>query len=416
MKKVIIKIVSSKSQTMRALLFSSLGIGTSEIYGILNSYDTESMIASLNQIGIEIVKYADHVRVKGVYDKALSVDDLKIDAGNSGQVLRFLGATLALFNGKYLLTGDCSIQNNRPVSPMIKALRELGAKVRYLGKTGYAPVEIEGPIKAGNFRMDGKDSQPVSAMLIACSFLAGNSTIYVDNPGEKPWIELTLSWINKLGGSVVNENYQKYTVQGGMKYQGFKYRVPGDFSSAAFPLVSAIITNCHCILDNLDFEDIQGDKKLIDILAQMGANLNKDRKNNRLTVNPDRKLQGGVFDVNDIIDAVPILAVVGCFCENPLELRNCQIARFKESNRLEAITKELRKMGADIDCFEDRLIIKPSKLISAQVSSHNDHRIAMSLCVASLNSKGNSFGLDNAECINKSYPNFFDDLKKFKKD
>jgi len=396
-------------------LFAFLGVGMSEIYGILNSYDTETMIAGLNQIGVKILKYADHVQVKGVCDEDLSICGLKIDAGNSGQVLRFLGATLALFNGKYLLTGDYSIQNNRPVSPMINALRELGAKASYLGKSGYAPVEIEGPIKAGEFRMDGKDSQPVSAMLIACSFLAGTSIIYVDNPGEKPWIELTLSWINKLGGSVINENYQKYIVKGGLKHQGFKYRVPGDFSSAAFPLVSAIITNCHCILENLDFEDVQGDKRLIDILVLMGADLEKDIVNNRLMINPCGKLKGGIFDVNDIIDAVPILAVVGCFCKKPLELKNCQIARFKESNRLEAITKELRKMGADIDCFKDRLVIKPSELVSAQVSSHNDHRIAMSLCVASLKAKGDNFGLDNIECINKSYPSFFDDLKKFKK-
>lgn len=399
---------------MRALLFASLGIDKSEIYNLLNSSDTDAMLIGLKGLGVEITQGVNTAKVKGLYGEKLSVDGLKVDAGNSGQVLRFLGGVLALFKGKYLLTGDYSIQNNRPIAPMVDSLKALGANVSYLKKEGYAPVKVEGPIKAGSFRLDGKDSQPVSAMLIACSFLDGPSTIYVDDPGEKPWIDLTLSWINKLGGRVVNENYQKYKVQGGLKYQGFKYRVPGDFSSAAFPLVSGIISNCHCVLENLDFDDVQGDKKLIDVLVLMGANLEKDKKNNRLIVHPNGKLIGGTFDINDIIDAVPILAVLGCFCENPLELQNCQIARCKESNRLEAITEELRKMGAEINCFEDRLVIKPSNLIATKVSSHNDHRIAMSLIVASLKAKGDNFEIDNTECIKKSYPNFFEDFQKFK--
>jgi 3-phosphoshikimate 1-carboxyvinyltransferase len=409
-----ITIPASKSQTMRALLFGALGSKKTQIYSYLESPDTDAMIKNLINIGCEIEIKNNQIEILGIANTRLKKNNLHINAGNSGLIFRLLGGVLALFNVEYILDGDNSIKNNRKIVPLIDALNCLGAQTSYLEKSGFAPVKIKGPINAGIVKMCGKDSQPVSAILIACSFLNEISTIYVTDAGEMPWIDLTIHWIRKLGGKIENYGYEKYLVYGGLNYKNFNYQVPGDFSSAAFPIVAALITKTPCIIENLNFGDLQGDKKLVDILTAMGANLEKDKLNQRLIIHPSSNFKGGIINVNDIIDAVPILAVMGCFCISSLTLTNCQIARFKESNRLAAITSELQKMGANISYDDDSVTVFPSKLNSAKVKSYHDHRIAMALCVAALKVENKGFEIDDLKCIEKSYPNFLTEIEKFK--
>jgi 3-phosphoshikimate 1-carboxyvinyltransferase len=403
-----ISIPPSKSHTLRAVLFAAMAHGRSYINGFLHSPDTTAMIHAMRQFGAHVEISETQLQIDGVAGKLTAAENI-IDSGNSGQVLRFVGALAGLCPAYTVLTGDHSIRHNRPIQPLLTALSQLGALAVSTRLDGYAPVIIKGPIQPGHVRLPGEDSQPVSGLLIALSFLPGNSLIEVANPGEKPWIDLTLHWLKKFHISIEHKNYSLYSLPGYAKIEGFHLTIPGDFSSAAFPLVAALVTHSELTLSNLDMHDCQGDKKLIEILIQMGANIEIDDQNKTLIVRKS-SLRGCRIDVNDFIDATPILAVVGCFAQGQTEITNASIARKKESDRLHAMTTELRKMGAKIEERPDGLVISHSPLHGASVFGWHDHRVAMSLSVAALAAQGESL-IDGVECIAKTYPSFGHDFR-----
>lgn len=377
----------SKSHTMRSLMLAAQIKGSSTIRNALPSPDTKRMIQALAALGVP-TKQGDPLTVEG----GLNLEPVRIDVGNSGLAFRFITSLAALGNQKVEVTGDHSIQTRRPIQPLISAIQQLGGKAEF--KKGV--VHIEGPIRAGKAQLDGSASQPVSALLMTTPFLDGETILTVENPGEKPFIDLTINWLKKLGIQIEHEDYKTYRIQGGYTPDAFDVTIPSDWSSAAFPIVAALVTRSPLQIEGLDPNDSQGDKKIVDWLsAHITGNL---------FVTPG-EIQGGILDVNDCIDAVPILAVLGCFASYPLHLVNAKIARFKESDRLHAITLELRKMGALILEFEDSLTIYPSKLHAATVESHADHRIAMALAVAALTCEGETEIL-GASCIEKSFPHF----------
>lgn len=391
-----ITIPPSKSHTLRALVFGMLGIGTTRIKSPLPSPDTDRMIEAICQFGAKVFLSRSEILVKGGFN----LSDKRINSGNSGLVYRLITGLSALFPSQTVITGDHSIRTRRPILPLLNGLKQLGAQVLN------DPVTVKGPIKPGCCKISGEDSQPVSALLIASSFLKGQTEIVVENPGEKPWIDVTLHWLKKLGAHVQNENYERYFVPGHLNYLGFDYTVPADFSTAAFPIVGALITKSPLRIKGLDKHEIQGDKALIPILINMGANICWEKD---LLISPTEKLIGKKIDVNRCIDALPILAVVGCFAEGQTEIRGAKIARKKESDRISAISQELKKMGADIQQLPDGLIIKKSPLRGASVDSHNDHRIALALSIAALGAFGPTEIL-RQDCIAKTYPNFENEL------
>ncbi|HSX04040.1 MAG TPA: 3-phosphoshikimate 1-carboxyvinyltransferase [Rhabdochlamydiaceae bacterium] len=405
-----IQIPSSKSHTLRAIVFALMAKGKSVIHHPLPSPDTESMIHAAELMGAKITRFEHHLHIEGVGGKLLPPDDV-INAGNSGQVLRFIGALSGLSSHYTIITGDHSIRHSRPALPLLKALRELGAHAESARGDGHAPLIIKGPLRPGVATLCGKDSQPVSALLIATSFLPGISEIYVTDPGEKPWIDLTLSWLSKFGIKIKNDRYEHYTVPGNASYSGFEATIPGDFSTAAFPLTAALITGSELILENLDMDDVQGDKKAIQLLIEMGANIEINKKDKQIIVKKGGKIQGRKIDLNDCIDAIGIFAVIGCFAEGKTEIVNAAIARKKECDRISALTKELKKMGAKIEENEDGLIIYPSVLKGANLETYHDHRMVLSFVAASLAAQGNST-IDGVEAAAKTYPNFADEFRK----
>ncbi len=392
----------SKSQTMRAILFATMASGMSVIRNVLASPDVDAMIKACSKLGAKIIQTGNVLEISGVSGKPKIPDDI-IDAGNSGQVLRFIGAIASLIDGYTVLTGDHSVRFNRPVRPLMDGLINLGAECYSTKNDDHAPIIIKGPISGGSTILDGADSQPVSAILMAAVFLSGTTDILVKNPGEKPWVNLTLSWLDRFGIHYTNDNFEHYTVTGNTTISGFEYTVPGDFSSVAYPIVAALITGSEITVYNVDMHDAQGDKKIIDALRKMGAKI--EFNHNQIIVQPSGRLRGCDFDVNDYIDAVTILAVAGCYAEGTTKLTNAYIARKKESDRLSTITSELKKMGADITETEDSLIVHGSNMRGAPCVSHLDHRIAMSCAVAALGAEGASV-ISDIECVNKSYPDF----------
>jgi 3-phosphoshikimate 1-carboxyvinyltransferase len=394
----------SKSHTMRAILFATLANGTSTISHYLHSPDVIAMIKACRLLGARIDQTPDRLLITGV-SGCPCLPHETIDAGNSGQVLRFVAAIAALCEGETVMTGDHSVQTNRPVKPLISGLNQLGASCQSVRQNDHAPIRIQGPIRAGEVSIDGEDSQPVSALLMACAFLKGETSLTVNHPGETPWIDLTLSWFDRLGIAYENQAYQQYHLLGYAEINAFDLSIPGDFSSIAFPLVAAIITGSHLVISEVDMQDVQGDKAVVDVLIKMGADIRYDEKNHRLMVSPVNALCGLEVDVNDFIDALPILAVVGCFATGETILKNAAVARLKESDRINAMATELKKMGADIEARSDGLVIRQSQLRGIEVESYQDHRIAMSLAVAGLIATGETV-VNDVACIDKSYPGF----------
>ena len=381
--------------------------GKSRIRLPLPSPDTFAMLDAIHHFGAKIHTDKDSLVITGVDGKLQPAGDV-IQCGNSGQVLRFMGALAALSNSYTVLTGDHSIRNNRPVKPLLDALTQLGALAISSTLNDHAPIIVKGPLTESQATLSGEDSQPVSGLLILGAFHP--LELHVANPGEKPWIALTLSWFDRLGIPYENRNFEYYKMSGGAQLKGFEYTVPGDFSSAAFPLAAGLLTQSEITLDNIDMEDVQGDKAIIEVLERMGAKF--ESQESKLSLKKGSSLQGIRIDVNDFIDALPILAVVGCFASGETEIVNGAIARKKESDRIHCIVTELKKMGADIEEKPDGLIVRSSQLHgSNDLQSHSDHRLAMALSIAAMAAQGEST-IHGIECTAKSYPTFFDDFRK----
>ena len=385
----------SKSQTLRAILFGALGDGTTIIHRPLASPDTDSMIDSIQVLGASVYQSSERIEIRGTHG-TVQLKSQEVNAGNSGIVLRFCSGLVALAGDRVRLIGDTS----RPMGDLIAGLRQLGVRIESQGE--FAPLVIQGPLVAGKTIVDGKDSQPVSSLLITSAFARGSTEIFVRDPGERPWVDMTLHWFDRLGLPYERRGYEWYRVQKA-HYPGFEYTVPGDFSSAAFPIAAALITGSELSISNLDFNDSQGDKELISVLQRMGANI--EVSSGSVHVRGGASLQGIDVDVNNIIDAMPILAVVACFAKGQTRLYNGAVARQKESNRIHCVATELRKMGAEVTEQEDGLVIRSSPLRGAYVCSYNDHRLAMSLSVAGLGATGVTT-VGPCECMTKTYSSF----------
>ena len=404
----------SKSQTLRAILFATFASGISYIKNILPSPDTESMIQACQALGATIERDDNSLTITGIAD-VRNLQSNQIDVGNSGITLRFIAAVAALFDEPLTIIGDASTQKRRSCTPLLEGLAQLGAAI-ISHSDGHTPICIRGPIQSGSAIIDGHDSQPVSALLIACSLIygRGESKLTVKNLGEKPWVQLTVNWLRKVGVTIrEDEEFSTFYIQNHHNacFSPFTYTVPGDLSSLAFMIVAALVREIDLIITGVDLQDLQGDKKIIQILEAMGASFAIDVRQQRLRVRGPQKLHGIRINVNECIDTLPILAVVGTYAMGVTTISGAAIARDKECDRLASITLELRKMGAKIEEHQDGLIIHQSSLHAASLESHHDHRIAMSLAVAALRVQ-EPCTITGSECVQKSYPQFFTELAR----
>jgi len=367
----------SKSQTMRALLFALLAKGQSTIRGALQSPDTDCLYKIMRQMGAQI----DGDRVHSIGIQRVNEP---LYVGNSGILFRFLTAICAGSGAKII--GDHSISTQRPIKPLLDALEILN--------------------KHGSTSVNGSDSQFVSALLIAACLRSGPTEINVTSPGELPWIDLTLDWLDRMEVQHSRRGYDQFIVQP-KAISPFEYSVPGDVSSAAYPAAAALLSNSSVEMRGFQPSDPQGDIHLFEIFEEMGAKV--DREEGKLTVTSVCKLRGVDVDLSSCIDAITLLPVLATQALSPTRIRGCKIARTKECDRISAITAELRKMGANIEELEDGMIVHPSELSGATVASHGDHRMALSLATAAFCSKGSSL-IEGTDCANKTYPRFIEEM------
>ncbi|MFH1125841.1 MAG: 3-phosphoshikimate 1-carboxyvinyltransferase [Candidatus Altiarchaeota archaeon] len=401
-----VKAPPSKSYTIRAVTAALLADGVSIIKDPLYSEDTRACIMISKSLGAVIKKTDDSLRISGVVGlpKRPSV---VLNALNSGTTIRIMTAVSSLCGESVTLTGDKSIQK-RPIEPMLMALRQLG--VNAVSKNGYPPVTVEGPLVGGMCTMRGDiSSQFVSALLMALPCAKRNSEInIIGELRSKPYVDMTLDVMGRFKVVVKPENHVRYIIQGDQTYRATTYTVEGDYSSAAFLLGAAALTDSSVTVKNLFRTSKQADKMFISMLKQMGVKVYVGE--NYTTVQGNGRLKGIDVDLSDSPDLLPITAVLGAFAEGRTRIYNVAHARLKECDRIKAMYTELRKMGASITENPDGLDIQGGQLNGALLEGWKDHRIVMALAIAGLKAEGKT-EITDRESIDVTFPNFISLMK-----
>lgn len=395
-------IPASKSHSIRAIFIAGLAYGKSIIKKPLFSKDVMSAVSVMRQFGAKIDVLNDFITVEGVGGNIKCPSEI-VDVGNSGTTLRFAMLVAAQINGETILTGDFQIQK-RPVKELVCVIRNLGGKVKFLKNENCVPIKITGKIKGGYTDLDAFSSQYLSSALISCPLLKENTHINITRLNEKPYVDMTLWWLDKQNIKYKNDNYKNIVIYGNQSYKSFVENIAGDYSSATFFVVLACISKKKIVLKNLDIMDRQGDKEILNIVKKMGANVFIEK--DKITIE-GCNLKGITIDMNKTPDALPALAVLGCFCEGETRLINVEQARYKETDRIHVMYEELKKIGADIEELRDGLVIKNSKLHGGTVNGHYDHRIVMALAILGLCIE-DELKVTTAEAIEITFPNFFE--------
>lgn len=401
-----VKAPPSKSYTHRAIAIAALSKKV-EVKNPLLSEDTKATIRAAGAFGAEIETKKDSLLVRGFEGDPKAPDDV-IDVGNSGTTLRIMTAVASLVKGATVLTGDESIRS-RPNSPLLNALNDLGAEALSTRDNGMAPLVVRGKMRGGKVYIDGSiSSQFISALLISCPFTQNDVTIMVKGKlKSRPYVNITMDMLKDAGAKITSDEEKGiFDIQPVQKFNLKSFNVPGDFSSASYMMAAGALSGDVTITDLYPSE--QGDAVLVKILEKMGARISWDQKKGIVKVSKS-KLKGINIDVSRTPDLVPTLAVLGAVSEGTTVIGNAEHVRFKETDRLHAMTVELKKMGVDITEEKDRLIIKGGTIKGADVHGWDDHRIVMALAVAGLVAGKTS--IDTVESVKISYPGFFDDLK-----
>jgi len=404
-----VKVPPNKSHSFRALIMAALAEGTSHISGPSVSTDWMRGVEALEMFGASIRPKAHGVwEINGTGGKLNTADDI-IDCANSGIILRFFMALAACCKGYTVLTGDHSLRHIRLCQPLIDALNALGAWAVSTKGDGHAPILVRGRLRGGQAEVDGIDSQPVSALLIALSLADAPSELIVRRPGEKPWVGVTLNWLDRCGVEYSNDGFEHYRVRGKGRWGPFEAQIPLDWSAALYPIVAAVLTrDSEVRLPGLDFEDCQGDKAVVSVLRDMGADIEVTQD---AVIARSSKLVGRTIDCNDFIDQFMLLAVVGACAEGETVLMNAEICRHKECDRISAMDSALTAMGAHVEQRPDGLVIRRGKLTGTRIDSSADHRMVMTMAVAALVAEGHTL-IRDVECIKKTFPAFVSEMRK----
>ncbi len=402
------KIPGSKSNTTRAVVIATLAEGRSIIKNPLPSQDCLSTVEVYKGYGAKIVSLSEKEWIiEGSYENPRLPNDV-LNTGNSGTTTYMAIGTASLIKEGYtVITGDHQIRR-RPSGPLLKAVEDLGGVAFSVRGDGSQPVVVKGPIRGGKTSLPGVNSQWLSPLLINTPLAPEDTEIYVENLQERPYIRMTLGWLDRTGIKYKEENMERFYLYGGQRYKAFEYEIPSDWESACFPIVAGAITDSDITLYGLDTNDYQGDKAIIEILKEMGADIEvRNNGKDGIRIKGGKTLKGIEIDCRDIPDAPPILAVLGTQAEGKTVLKNLGASRLKETDRAKSIAQELRKMGAKVEEYEDSMVIYKSDLYGTRIDGHTDHRIVMATAVAGLCAKGNTI-IDDAEYVRISFPNFYE--------
>ncbi|MBN2788700.1 MAG: 3-phosphoshikimate 1-carboxyvinyltransferase [Candidatus Delongbacteria bacterium] len=329
----------------------------------------------------------------------------ELNFGESGLALRMFTPILALQDKEFIVSGKGTLMK-RPISMMEDPLRQLGVTIE--NNNGFLPLTIKGPLKGGTVTLDGSlSSQFLTGLLMALPLTKEDSVINVSALKSKQYIDMTLEVLKSFGVEVINKKYKKFIINGGQTYSAEKIIIENDWSSAANLVVAGALAG-RVEIKGLNLYSSQPDRNIINIVRTAGAKV--EFKNNSIVIS-NRKLNSFVYNSADSPDLFPPLVVLASACSGKSRIKGALRLKYKESNRAEVLVQEFTKLGVKISVDGDEMIIEGGKIIGGEMNSHNDHRIAMAGAIAGLISE-KGINVKNAECVSKSYPDFFKDLEK----
>ncbi len=392
----------SKSYTHRAIIMAALSGGRCRIYNPLCSFDTLATADAVRSMGakVERTDYGFLVESDGLH-----APDRIIDVQNSGTTMRLMTGIAALFDSETTITGDESIRK-RPMGPLLDALKSCG--VRCDSNDGKAPVKIRGPVTEDRIVVDGSmSSQFVSSMLMMAPLVGKPMDIIIEGKTvSRPYIDITISMLKRFG-ITVSEEANGFHVEP-QSYKPCDFTVPSDFSSSAFPLVAGGLSGSVSV-KGLDMSDPQGDKKIVEILKEVGCRIESD--NGMITCSGNGRPKAADIDISNVPDLFPIVAVLMSTADGTSRLYGAPQLRFKESDRIASVERMLKTLGADIEGTDDGCIIRGvPRLKGGRIDHLGDHRLMMSAAIASLISDG-PVSMINDECWNVSYPGFVEQMR-----
>ncbi|WP_257350906.1 3-phosphoshikimate 1-carboxyvinyltransferase [Pseudalkalibacillus decolorationis] len=405
-----IRIPGSKSFTNRALILAALAKGTSTLSGILKSDDSYWCIDALKKLGINTELEGDVVTVHGRNSKWSEQADLYI--GAAGTIARFLpGALAAGKEGNWVLEAS-NRMSERPIKPLIKALSDLGANIEYLNNEGFLPIRIKGGgLDGGLVSISGKtSSQFISGLLMASPYANEEVTITIpDHIVQHDYVKITLSLMEQFGVKARSSDNLTEIVVPKSEYVGRNLELEADASTASYFLALAAITNGRIRINNLSVETNQPDIKMVDVYERMGCKVVRGKGYIELTGTP--ALQGGFeISMKEMSDQTLTLASIAPFSSGAITMRGVEHIRHHESDRIHAICTELKKLGIDVEEYEDGLTVYPGNPKAAILDSYDDHRVAMSLAL--IGAKVPGIIITDPGCVSKTCPSYFQLLEQ----
>lgn len=404
-----LRVPSSKSMGHRALICAALAEGTSQVEGVSVSRDILATCDCLRQLGAKITSQEEtggrtHFTVEGCRPHQTGT---VLDCGESGSTLRFLIPLAALCREPFTFVGSGKL-GSRPLEPYEAIFRQQGLVFQKGSARDNFPLTVQGPLRPGAFSLPGDvSSQFISGLLFALPLLPGDSTLEITGKLEsQSYIALTLSALKQYGITIEHQDYRQYRIPGNQQYRHREGAVEGDYSQAAFWLTAGMLGRTMTLL-GMDPDSLQGDKAIIPILQKMGGQVVFE--GNKLISRPADPV-GTTINAADCPDIIPVLTVAAALSEGHTEIIHAERLRLKECDRLKAMATELNKLGAKITERPDGLSIDGVvELTGGIVDCWNDHRIAMSLAVASILCR-EPLTLVGTECVAKSYPEFWQDF------
>ena len=397
---------SNKSYTHRGIFLASLAGNNSKVENVLLSADTKATIEACRKFGAIIEIHNSTIVVKKSIKIGTKVPEINTE--NSGTTIRIAIGIASLFSEKITLTGDSSIQK-RPMQPLLDALSSMGAKCS--SKDGKPPVTIEGSVSGGEIKIPGNlSSQFISSLLISAPLTQKGINLSIEGDlVSKPYLDATIATMRKFGVTVQTLiPYKKYNISPQI-YKNTTFTVPIDFSSLALLLSFTVLNGNNVIIKGSMGNLPQGDEAFIDFLEQLGVSV--IISNDEIKVKSPDKLKGGVFDLRNSPDLLPPLAILSLISSEPIEIVNVKHARLKETDRIAILSRELPKIGINVEEKEDGLILESSgNLKSAELNSENDHRLFMAFCIA-----GTYIGdcvVTDSKSVEVSYPSFIQEMNR----
>jgi len=392
----------SKSYTNRALIIAALAKGKSVLKNPLFSEDTEYMISALKQLGVRIEKKKKDLAVYGT-GGIFKPSNEKLSVGNAGTAMRFLASLACLVNGKTVITGDKRMQE-RPVQDLLDALSQMHILTE--SNNGCPPVTVHGGnFAGGKIKLKGKvSSQYLSSLLMCAPYAKENMIIEIqDELTSIPYVDITLDIMQKFGIKVKNRKYRKFEIKANRAYKAKTYNIEGDASSASYFFAAAAVTKGKVKVTNINPKTKQGDIQFVEILKKMGCKVKKGKDYIEVK---GGKMKGVKVNMNRMPDVALTLAVTALFADGETTIKNVPNLRVKETDRLRALSFELRKMGGKVEELPDGIIVRRTRFQKAIVETYDDHRMVMSFAVAGLVING--IRIMNPGCVKKSFPDFWE--------